>query len=337
MEVMKQKRVLAFSAVAVVLLAGSGAGAWAWWRAHRPAAQPVVAAPKPELPAGTEVRLSGPLQAANLLLIGAPVDGVTEEFAVKPGDEVYEGQILGRIANDGLKQHERDTATDVERAQLRLAGLDSDLIAIRLEESRVSASTAHARIERQRADAVYQRQSLLNREGATPRRIFEKAQQDFEAASREAVTQEALETAVRDRVQRVLADMEAAKSVLADKEKTHDQAKADLASADLLAPADGLILAIKKTAGEEVDRSMTDLIQMATDLSQLELVIEPEPAVLKRIAAGQPARVEVAELPGDGLPATIKSIDGTKVVLEFASPTTLIRPGMVAVGVLKLN
>lgn len=332
MEGMRGKWVAA--PLALALLAGAGALVWRY--AKRPVEKPAAAVPAPP-PAGAEIRLDGTIQAVNLVLVGAPIDGVVEEFPVKPGDEVYEGQLLGHISNDSLKEHERDTAQEVERAQNRVSGLESELIGLRLEDSRVAANAARARMERSRAESLFERQKMLNREGATPRRAFEKAQADYEATAQEAAAVEALQASVRDRVERLVADIEAARKALADKEKSHDEAKADLSAADILAPADGLILSIRRVAGEDVDRGMTDLIQMATDLSQLELVVQPEPQLVKRITVGDAARVLLPELPGDGLPGTVKSAEGGRVVLEFSSPSTLIRPGMTATGVLRLN
>ena len=71
--------------------------------------------------------------------------------------------------------------------------------------------------------------------------------------------------------------------------------------------------------------------------AQLELVIVAPPNVVKRIKAGEDALLQSAEVPGDGLPAKVKSIEGDNIIIEFASPTTLIRPGMTAVARLKLN
>lgn len=318
------------------LILAAGGGALTFYFRQKPAKQVQVAAPA-AIPAGTEVHLTGSIRAANLVLVPAPVDGVAEEFPVKPGDEVFEGQMLGSISNAALKENTHEAELEVERAQSKVNDLESQLIAVRLEDSRAAADVSRARIEFQRAERIYQRQQLLNSEGATPRNTYLKAQQDYESAKKEADTLQALSTTLQDRVQGVAKDIDLAKKNLAEKVQNLDSAKSSLSSADLMAPADGLIIAIRKSAGEEVQKGLPDLITIATDLSQLELVLEPEPPVFKRLKAGQPAVVQIAELPGNGLPSTVKSVENGKVVIEFSSPSTLIRPGMTAIGTLKLN
>jgi multidrug efflux pump subunit AcrA (membrane-fusion protein) len=319
----------------VVILA-AGAGSIAYYRRQMPPAKPVQQAPV-ELPAGSEVRLSGSIRALNVIQVASPLGGIAEEFAVKPGDEVVEGQILCRIANESLQQNERDTGLELERVQSRLNTLESEVIAARLEDSRLAAELSRARGEFQRAERVYQRQQLLNREGATPRNVYLKSEQEFKTAQQEAETAQGLANGAQDRIQKGTREVELARKLVAEKEAEHDAAKAQLASTNVLAPADGLVLAIRKNAGDEIEKGFPNLIEIASDLSQLELVIVAPPNVVKRIQAGQEALLLSAEVPGDGLPAKVKAIEGDSIIIEFASPTTLIRPGMTAVARLKLN
>jgi hypothetical protein len=83
-------------------------------------------------------------------------------------------------------------------------------------------------------------------------------------------------------------------------------------------------------AGDDVDRSMSDFLQIATDLSRLEVVLEAPPPVLARTKPGQPAAVAVAEHATDPLPGEVKTVDQGKVIVEFANPDPLIRPGLTA-------
>ncbi|MBI5282039.1 MAG: hypothetical protein HY858_10180 [Candidatus Solibacter usitatus] len=321
----------------VVLFAAAGAGAIVWYQ--RQAQPPVQGAPAPaELPKGSEVHLTGKIRAANVVRIAAPLEGVAEEFPVKPGDEVYEGQILGRITNDTLLSDERETAIELERAQARVSALESELIAARLEESRLAADGSRVRMELQRAERTYRRQALLHSEGATARNAFLTAEQEYTAARQESETVLGQAAAAAERIQKTAREIEAARKALAEKEQEHENAKDALAAANILAPVDGLILTIKKAAGDQVDRTMEDLIEIATDLSQLEFVIETaDPRMLKRFAAGQAALIQIAEIPGDGIPATVKTVNESQVVLEFSSPSPMLRPGMTAVAKLKLN
>jgi multidrug resistance efflux pump len=321
----------------IVVFLAAGAGAVVWYKRQAPAPRPKAAAVQ-ELPKGAEIVLTGKIQAANVVRVAAPLDGVAEEFPVKPGDEVYEGQILGRITNDALVSNEKDTAIELDRAQAKVTALESDLIAVRLEDSRLAADAARARAEMQRAERAYRRQEQLNAEGATPKNTFRKAEEDYLAVKSESDSLSALSKGISERIQQTMRDIETAKKALTEKEDAHEAAKGELTAANILSPTDGLILTIRKSAGDQVDRSMKDLIEIATELSQLEFVIEADdPRLFKRLAAGQPALIQIAEIPGDGIPATVKSVDESTIVLEFASPSPLLRPGMTAVAKLKLN
>lgn len=303
----------------------------------RQAPAPKKAEAKQELPKGAEVTLTGKIRATLIAHIDVPLDGVLEEVAVKVGDEVFEGQILARIANAALKENERETEMETERAQARISALEAELTAARLEDSRLTADVSRARSEHARAERAYQRQELLRREGATPRLAFEKAEKEYAAAREDLDRTQALSGVAQERIQRLVKEIELGKRTLAEKEAQHEAAKSELAAADLLAPADGLVVAIKKGEGEEVQRGLAALIDIATDLTQLELVVEAPAAYTRRLAAGQPALIVMAELPGNGLTATIQAVEAESVVVEFASPTPLVKPGMTAAVRFKLD
>lgn len=318
-------------------LLGIGAGGVAYWRvSHKAAPPPAPAAKETPLPAGAEVQVSGKIRAANVVRVPAPVEGTLEEFPVRPGDEVFEGQIIGRIRNDNLAAAEREAALELERAQARLQAAESALIASRLEQSRLEADLSRARGELAQKERVYTRQSLLNREGATPRRTFENAQQDFEAARAETNTLDELVKQVAYRIEKAAADVKSARKSLDLETEQYEEAKQNLASADIRSPADGIVVAIRKAAGDEVTREEQALFEIAVELVSLELVVEPEPPIVNRLKPGLPALIRIAEIPGEGLPAQVKSIDGGQVVIEFASPDPVIRPGMTALAVLRL-
>jgi HlyD family secretion protein len=293
-------------------------------------------AAEPELAPGTEVALEGTLRALHIVSVAAPLDGVLEEIPVAPGDEVFEGQILGRIANDLLEQNEKNATYELERARARVSALESALLAARLEESRVSADAARARSEYQRAERDYERQRLLLREGATARNTHDNAQKLYETTQVEADTLTTLTRAIQERIQQSARDIEAARKLLAQEEEDLEAARLELASAQILSPVDGVIVGIRKSAGAEVQKEADTIFDIGVDLTDLEVVLEPDPLVLKKLTPGMPALVEMAELPGGGLPAAVRAVEDGKVYVEFASPSSLVRPGVTAVVRLKL-
>ncbi len=320
----------------VLLIAVAGAGSILWIRRQAPPPKPVQKQAV-ELPKGAEVTLTGRIQAADVIHLDAPLDGVLEELPVKNGDEVYEGQILARIANAVLQENEKETLLETERAQSKISSLEAELTAARLEDSRLSAELSRARAESTRTERVYQRQEMLNREGATPRLSYEKAQKDYGTAKDELEHAQSSAGAAQDRIQRILKEIELGKKALAEKEAAHEAAKSELAAASILAPADGLIVAIRKAEGEEVQRSQGPLIDLATDLSHLQIVVDAPPAYTKRLVQGKVVSIVMAELPGSGLQAEITSVEPERFVVDFSSPTPLVKPGMSAAIRVKLD
>jgi multidrug resistance efflux pump len=319
--------------IAAILAAGGGA---LWKFRARPAPAKAAPKPTPDLPPGAEVQFQGRIRAANVVRVAAPIDGTLEEFPVRVGDEVFEGQIIGRIQNDGLSAAERDAALELERAQGKVQALESTLIATRLEQSRLEAEQNRVRGELQQKERVFQRQTMLNREGATPRRLYDAAVKEYEAARSESTTVDDLIGQMAARLEKAAKDVEMAKKSLEEESSQYEKAKSDLAAAEIHSPADGVIVAIKRLAGEEVTRELADLFEIAVELTSLEMALEPDPQVLKRVKAGQDALIRVAEVTGGGIPAKVKSVEGGVVVVEFASPDPVLRPGMTAMAVLKL-
>lgn len=327
-----QKRWLGVAGLVVV----AGAAGFAYWRTRSAPPPPPPVVEQPGLPPGAEVTLEGTLRALHVIPVLAPLDGILEEIPVAPGDEVFEGQLLGRVTNELLEQNERNAQLELERAQARLSASESALLAARLEESRVSADASRARSEFQRAEREYERQRILLREGATARNTHDASQKVYDASKAESETLTALSRAIQDRIQQSAKEIETARKALAEEEEALELARQQLAAEQILSPADGIVIAVRKSAGAEVKKEADTLFDIGVDLTALEAVLEPEPPVLQRLEPGQAALVEVDELPGDGLPATVRAIEDGKVYVEFASPSPLIRPGMPARVRLKL-
>ena len=314
---------------------GAGFGVYTVWKREQQPAPKVEAKPAGPGP-GSVVQYTGKVRAVNLTSIAAPTSGVLEDFLVKPGDEVAEGQVLGRIRNGTLEENEKEAERELERAQNKVTSLESAIIQARLDVSRAEAEAARARSEYSRTERIYQRQSLLNREGATPRKVYEAAEKDFNAAKEDSELQSAASQRATERLEGLTKELELEKKTLTEKQDELDASKAELQAAELRSPVDGVVASIAKQAGEEVQKGFPDLILVGVDLSQLQIVLEPEPPVLARLKAGVPVVIQMEEIPGAGLPSTIREIRDGKAIIEFGSPSPLIRPGMTAQVSLKL-
>jgi len=306
-----------------------------WYRKHTPAPPPTQA--QTELPPGTEITLEGLIRAVEKIPINAPVSGVLEEFAVAPGDEVSEGQVIGRIANDAIREDEVEAKLELERAEARARAAEAELTALRLEESRLSAEASRARGELARLEKIYQRQSLLIREGATPKLVFQRAEEDYRQAAQERDRVEALLAAAQDRVKEAAGSLEGARKAVAESQAKLDEARNRAASCNIVAPADGIVVQIRKSAGETVEEGFEGLVEIASEWTHLELAADAPEAYTKRLGPGDAALIVLAELPQGALEAQVKAVERQQVVIAFTSPSTLVRPGMTAVARLKLR
>jgi len=319
----------------IVLLGSAAAGALVWYRKHAPAPPPKQA--QTELPSGTEITLEGVIRAVERVSVNAPVSGVLEEFSVAPGDEVSEGQVIGRIANDAIREDEVEAKLELERAEARARAAEAELTALRLEESRLSAEASRARGELARAEKIYQRQSALIREGATPRLVFQRAEEDYKQAAQERDRVEALLAAAQDRVKEATGSLESARKAVTESQAKLDDARSRAASCNIVAPVDGIVVQIRKSAGETVEEGFEGLVEFASEWTHLEVVADAPEKYTKRLGPGDPALIVLAELPQGALEAQVRTVEKQQVVIAFTSPSTLVRPGMTAVARLKLR
>lgn len=314
----------------IAILVAVAAGALSVWKrqAAAPAAPPVAAAPA--LPPGTEISLPGKVEAREVVGVQAPSDGTIAEYLVIVGEEVFEGQLIARIGSPAL-EGEREKAKEVaERAQERVNALESQMLAARLDASRGQAETARIQDDYSRTERVARRQEMLHAQGATPRLTYEKAQKDFAAAKAEYETSTARAKAGEARVAALTKEIEAAKKTLEDRNAELEEADGNLQATQMHAPVDGVVLERKGEAGTEVKLGEDNVFRIATDLGQLQVVLEPAPPVLAKLQAGQAALVILAELAAEPLTAEISRIEKGKVYVLFGSPDPAIKPGVTA-------
>ncbi|MCC7233795.1 MAG: HlyD family efflux transporter periplasmic adaptor subunit [Bryobacterales bacterium] len=330
-----RKWVLGIASVAVLALGVSGV---TLFRHEAKKPEPKTAAPPPEpaLSSGSDVNYTGLINARELLLVPAPVEGTMESVEVQPGQEVFEGQLLGRIRNEGLDGVMTVSREQLEAVQSRVTNLESTLLAARLEASRAGADASRAQGEYDRASKIAMRQQLLYREGATPRLTFEKAEKDSENARAEAEGLRELARRAEEKVKNLGADIEAARKSLEEREKALEAAQNDLSAAEIHSPVDGVVLAVRLKAGDPVDAGMEDLFQLSANPLRLKVVIEPEPPVLAKLHVPMPAAVMVAELPLTSVEGEVAEIKDGRVTVNFDAPDASVKAGLTATVRIKI-
>lgn len=310
---------------------------WKQELARKAAAAALPKVVNPALPSGTEISLSGTVQGKHIVEVPASIEGFIETFHVELGQEVFEGQLLASIKNTRLDSARELAASELERTQTRLSNTEGSIIAARLEASRAAADASRTQNEFDRLNKLFQRQVALMREGATPKLTYQKVEKEFLAARAENENVQSLAKAMEERVSSLLSEAERTRKLLNEKAEELEHAKSDLAATEVHSPVDGIIIAVKGEVGTDVDRNTKDLFMIATELSDMQVTVEPEPPLLARLAAGQPAIVILAEANNEPLPAQLLEIKGTQAVIDFKSPTTEIKPGLTAQVRLKIK
>lgn len=324
----------------VVILAAIAAGALSLLRKPATEAPKKAAVVQPvaeQAPLGDEVTVMGTIRAAHIVTVASSVDGTVESWEVEEGQEVLEGQIIGRIRNSSLEANRESAQLELERAQTRVTNLEGQILAARLEAARTDADAVRTRLELERLEKLWNRQEMLYKEGATARLTYEKAQKDYTTAKTESATAKQVAAGSAERVTKLEKDLQTARTAVEDKQEELDTAKEAIDACTLTAPADGTIIKLSVDVGGEVDKSMPDLVQIGVDPALLEIVIKPEKRALDRMKQGQPALVIVPDVSSEALTGEVEKVEGEEVVISFGSPNPAIKHGMPGSARVKLN
>jgi len=290
----------------------------------KPAAAVTQAAPQ------AEIQLSGKIRAQSVINVAPPVEGTVGALFADVGQEVFEGQLLARITNEGLETGQQIAQKTLENAQSRVNTLEGEIVSARLEVSRARADADRARSEYDRLDQVFRRQQMLLAEGATPKLTYEKSSREFEVARSESRTLEQVATQSESRLNELVKSLDAEKRALAEKSAEMETAKARAVATEVVSPAPGLVVARNGEVGQAVGPDKGDFFQIATQLSQLEVALDPDPPAMRRIRLGQAALVSLPEQGSDGMLGAVKAIQGAQVIVGFTSPSPGVKPGMLA-------
>lgn len=296
----------------------------------------IVAAPQTAQHVPAEITLAGKIQAVKVVDVPTPVDGVIDQFLANVGQAVSEGELLARIHSPKLAAAQQAAQLDAQRTQSLVSELEAALMAARLEVSRSEADAMRTKLELERAEKEYTRQQMLIREGVTPRLVYEKAEQDYTALKAQSQRLADVSKQAAERAASLVQEVESARRAFDQKRSELEETEAELAAGEVNSPVDGVVVARHGQAGEIVTRAVTDLFQIAVDLTALEVVASVEPQVAERIHAGQPAAIEIPGVPGT-FPATVREVKSGQVLVDFISSSPTVRPGMAAQVRIKLS
>jgi multidrug resistance efflux pump len=316
-------------AAAAILIAAIGFSvAWALKHRHKPAPASVKSVTAtPTVFQGTEITLTGRLQARTSEQVDAAIAGILDAWFVDVGGEVYEDQLVGRIRNADLDSALQQAQSALDRAELRIAQFEAQSAAARLEVSRTAADQIRARNELDRLEKIYVRQRNLMDAGAIARLTFEKTETDYNNAKAESANRDASAKDAQEKAKALTHDSEESKRAVAESTAAVAKATEAVAQGDLHSPADGVILTRTVHQADHVEASAKALMTVATDLTKVDVSLTPDPPVLARIHAGQHAFVRIDS---DELPGEVHEVRGTQVIVQFTSPAPITKLGIAA-------
>jgi len=272
-----------------------------------------------------ELTLQGRVEAVHSIPVGVAIAGEIDSFSAEIGQDVFEGQILARISNQGLDTGLENAQRILQNAETKLSTLETAISAARLEAVRARDLSVRASEDLSHANREYDRQRMLNDAGATPRKTYEKSVKDYESAKSDAEGLSELARHADEHVVELTREYDLTKKTLEDKRKELEEVQAAVAATEVRAPAGGIVVARQGEIGKTItQQEASALFRIAADISALQADFTPD-ATMK---PGDPIQVTFTDVPGDAIQAVIREIKNGQAIAEFTSANPAIRPGM---------
>ena len=287
----------------VIILLVVGAVAGGAWAIRRGTADAPVSFRTARLDRGSveqSVTATGSVSAVVTVQVGSQVSGVIAKLGADFNSQVTEGQIIAQI--------------DPTRFKATLAQADATLKAALAAEARAGVAVRQAKLDRDRAEALVNRQVLGQAELDSARTKYDQS--------------------VADQAEQV--------AKVAQARATIGAARVDLERTTIRAPISGLVLQRAVDVGQTVAASLQApvLFTIAQDLARMEVHAAIDEADVGKIREGQEATFTVDAYPGEVFRATIFQIRSQPTVqqnvvtydavVRFDNPEGKLRPGMTA-------
>lgn len=255
-----------------------------------------------------EVSANGTINPIRTVSLGSELSGIVRQVNVDVNDPVKKGQVLIVLDDTKLK-------ASVERAKATLS-----LSKASLAEAQATLKEAKAKLSR-----LQEVRRLSG--GKSPSKT-------------EIDAQEAL-------VAKAEASVQSAQAKIVDSEQALRSAQSDLSKTQILSPIDGVVLARSVEPGYAVAASLqaVELLQLATDLKNLELRVNVDEADVGAVKPGQTASFTVSAYPDRKFPAELQKVafGSTKTdnvvtyvtYLNVKNEHDLLRPGMTATATIR--
>ncbi|MDT3417505.1 HlyD family secretion protein [Brevibacillus aydinogluensis] len=330
-----KKRWWIVGSVAVVL--GVGAASMALLGSPQGAGMPVSVGKVTTAALETKVLTSGIVTVADKQRVYANVSGILREFAVKEGDVVKKGQVIGKIDTSDVESRimEIDAQIELARANLSKAQAGSEPEELEQERERV----AQAERDYDNAKREYERIRQLHESGATTQQELDKAKAQLDSAlSQLNVTRQQYALKQKGPRKEEIASLQAqinsrlAEKALLEKERVQSV---------LVAPTDGTVIDRAAENSQYVNKG-TEILTIA-NLNHLLIEADINESDVSKIKLGQTAVIEGSALGKQRLNAKVIRISPiavttpnssgqgektrVKVTLEPSGDLSALKPG----------
>jgi multidrug resistance efflux pump len=291
--------------------------------------------PAIQVPNGTaheepEIRATGRIEPQHTIEVAAPFGGKVTDVVVQRGQAVVEGELLARIESPSIDVERENALTDLEAAKSHVERLEREISQQRLQTSRSRAVALRAREHTLSLRKAYDRQQILLSQGATPRIRFEESRQEYEQAQAASDTLQSATHEADERLLQLSRDLDSARKLLDLKSSDLDNVREQAGTGQVLSPVNGTVTEVSARTGDTVDPSMAPIIQIATNLKDLQVNVSLNSSDTGRVKPGMPALIEIAENAAEPLDGVVKLVSTTNIIVVFTSSNTAIRPGLSA-------
>jgi HlyD family secretion protein len=288
-----------------------------------------------------EVHATGSLRPLVAVPVLSESGGQVREVLVAENAAVTSGQVLARLAADGVTARLNYALADLAVARANVAVAEAQLERARAdaENLRAGDAAAAADVERARSALADAERDLARKRGlvksgdlASEERDHAQAADDaaragLATAEAHAAAATAADQSALAAVKTAAAQVDAANAEVGHREAAVAQVRVDLDHTEIRAPVDGWIIEENAVVGQPVsaNQAAPPLFVIANDLRQMRLEASVDEADIGQVTAGQSAMFTVDAFPGRAFAGRIVEIRKSPQVLQnVVTYTTVI-------------
>lgn len=331
---LKHRFKLALLLLALFLLLSGAYYGWSRWRGGTKASYLTVTVARGNVT--DAVQATGVVEPVRVARLSFKSSGTIRKIHVKPGDKVNAGQVLAELDDAELVAQLNQAENNLAQARAKWQALVNGPTPEEIAQAEANVKTARADYESARQSLS--RQQELFSAGAIPAADLEKAQADFTKA--EAALERAEQALKALKKGNRPEDIEAAKAQVEAAKAQVDVARANLEGAKLIAPFTGIVSQVKGEVGEKGSTASGDSAFITLISEEMQVRLSVNEADIGKVKPDQEVSFSVAAYPERTFSgrvtsvypqgSTVSNVQVFDVLVSFADPDHLLRPGMLA-------